>query len=86
MTVLSVFPEPMTCPSLSSISTLMYGSVIISIGSLVPALPFILPFTTGLGGGVVSVVLTGLETELFGRAHCQLLLHKHCLQELVLLV
>ena len=27
----------MTCPSLSSISTLMYGSVIISIGSLVPA-------------------------------------------------
>ena len=46
----------------------MYGSVIISIGSLVPALPFILPFTTGLGGGVVSVVLTGLETELFGRA------------------
>ena len=30
MTVLSVFPEPMTCPSLSSISTLMYGSVIIS--------------------------------------------------------
>ena len=37
-------------------------------GSLVPALPFILPFTTGLGGGVVSVVLTGLETELFGRA------------------
>ena len=86
MTVLSVFPEPMTCPSLSSISTLMYGSVIISIGSLVPALPFILPFTTGLGGGVVSVVLTGLETELFGRAALSVALHKHCLQELVLLV
>ena len=69
MTVLSVFQEPMTCPSLSSISTLMYGSVIISIGSLVPALPFILPLLLWFRyGGVVSVVLTGLETELFGRA------------------
>ena len=72
----------MTCPSLSN----FYFNVRFSDNFnwiLVPALPFILPFTTGLGGGVVSVVLTGLETELFGVLHCQLLLHKHCLQELV---
>ena len=55
MPVLSVVPEPITLPSLSSNSTFVFGSVVTSTGSVVVALPVKSLVTTGAVGGVVSV-------------------------------
>ncbi|WP_235586198.1 hypothetical protein [Staphylococcus haemolyticus] len=47
----------MTLPSLSKSSTFVFGSVVTSTGSVVPALPSKLPTTDGFVGGVVSSCL-----------------------------
>ena len=45
----------MTLPSLSKSSTFVFGSVVTSTGSVVPALPSKLPTTDGFVGGAYQL-------------------------------
>ena len=63
--VLSVVPEPITLPSLSSNSTFVFGSVVTSTGSVVVALPVKSLVTTAPLAELYQS-LFGSEVETFG--------------------
>ena len=76
--VLSVVPEPITLPSLSSNSTFVFGSVVTSTGSVVVALPVKSLVTTAVGG-VVSVAFSVQKLRHLGVLHYRKLLQLHYL-------
>ena len=77
--VLSVVPEPITLPSLSSNSTFVFGSVVTSTGSVVVALPVKSLVTKGAVGGVVSVAFSVQKLRHLGVLHYRKLLQLHYL-------